>query len=125
VRNIWEILRKQDVEISMVALYQLIKKYKTKGYVVDIPRRPRNRILNSEMMKTIDEEMSKNDELTARMLQDILKEKYRGIVVSISTIKRVRKELGWVATKPHYCQLIRQVWTMLSLLTQMSVYELH
>jgi len=69
--------------------------------------------------------MSKNDELTARMLQDIIKEKYPGIVVSISTIKRVRKELGWVAKKPHYCQLIFQVWTMLSLLAQMSVYELH
>jgi len=40
MRNIWEILKKQDVEISLVALYQLIKKYKTKGYVVDIPRRP-------------------------------------------------------------------------------------
>jgi len=55
VRNIWEILKKQDVEVSLVALYQLIKKYKMKGYVVDIPRRPKNRILNSEMMKTIDE----------------------------------------------------------------------
>lgn len=28
--------------------------------------------------------------------------------VSLSTIKKCRRDLGWVATKPHYCQLIRE-----------------
>ena len=28
--------------------------------------------------------------------------------VSINTIKRARKHLGWVATRPKYCQIVRE-----------------
>ena len=28
-------------------------------------------------------------------------------MISLTTIKTIKKELGWVVTKPKYCQLIR------------------
>ena len=37
----------------------------------------------------------------------MLFEKFPDLVVSHSTVKRARRELGWVCSKPKYCQLIR------------------
>ena len=49
-----------------------------------------------------------DDELTTRRLKAKLREKFENFPeVSLSTIKRNRKECGWVCTRPHYCQLIR------------------
>ena len=52
----------------------------------------------------LNEAISENDELTARQALDLLTERWAGIQVSLSTIKRIRRKgLGWVCTKPHYC----------------------
>ena len=40
---------------------------------------------------------------------DNLKERFPDLDVSIPTIKRARKQKGWVCTRPHYCQLIRDL----------------
>ena len=61
------------------------------------------------MMSVIEEEMSKNDELTARNARQILMNKWPQLNVSIPTVNCVRREMGWICTKPHYCQLIREV----------------
>ena len=62
------------------------------------------------MMGTIEESLRSNDELTARKLRTKLSETFPNAQeVSLSTIKRCRKQLGWVCTRPHYCQLIREV----------------
>ena len=53
--------------------------------------------------------MSKDDELSSRRMKTLLREKWPDVHVSIPTIKRTRKDMGWVCTKPHYCQLIREV----------------
>ena len=45
--------------------------------------------------------MAENDEL--------LHEKWPNLDVSISTTKRVRQNIGWVSTRPKYCQLVRAV----------------
>ena len=38
----------------------------------------------------------------------MLQEKWPDLSISLSTIKRARKDdLGWVKSKPKYCQLIR------------------
>ena len=36
-------------------------------------------------------------------------QRYPTLQVSLDTIKRARREIGWVNTRPHYCQLIRDV----------------
>ena len=65
-----------------------------------------------EMLIEMDTELHHNDELTARQLQGILKEKHPTLNVSLPMIKHARKLLGWVCTRPHYCQLIREVCTI-------------
>lgn len=47
-------------------------------------------------MKKIDDLLSANDELTARQIRDLLKEQYPHLEVSLSTIKKARKEAGRV-----------------------------
>ena len=52
--------------------------------------------------------LQNDDKLTARKLKVKLSEKFENFPeVSLSTIKRNRKERGWVCTRPHYCQLLR------------------
>ena len=58
-----------------------------------------------EQMKLFsEEELKKNDELTSTALYASL-----DLTVSASTINRVRREMGWVCTRPHYCQLLHEV----------------
>ena len=62
-----------------------------------------------EMAQLIDDMLKDNDELTARKVRSNLEERFSHLRVSIATVKRVRRENGWVCTRPHYCQLIREV----------------
>ena len=74
-----------------------------------MPRSRPSRKLGEEHLVFIDEQMAQNDELTARHLRDILEDRWPDLHrVSLSTIKRARRQLGWVATRPKYCQLVRQ-----------------
>ena len=58
-------------------------------------------------MRNFIKEYRKNDEL---LLQKIIAvDKMANVQVSIATIKLVRQEMGWVCTRPHYCQLLREV----------------
>lgn len=62
-----------------------------------------------EMAQLIDDMLKDNDELTARKVRSNLEERFPHLRVSIATVKRVRRENGWVCTRPHHCQLIREV----------------
>lgn len=84
-------------------------KFREKGAIVDLPRRSRHRKITESMKTLIEEEMNKNDELTARGIRSLLLQRWPEMQVSLPTIKRVRQEMGWVCTRPHYCQLLRNV----------------
>ena len=77
--------------------------------IADLPKTKWARALTQEMMTAIDEELRKNDELTSTRILTFLLSKWPNVCVSIPTIKRVRKEIGWVCTRPHCCQLLRDV----------------
>ena len=102
-------LLEEGISISLQALYDLIKKFREKGTFVNLPRRTRQRKITENMKKLIEEEMNKNDELTARRVRNLLSERWPELQVSLPTVKRVRQKMGWVCTRPHYCQLIRNV----------------
>ena len=110
VPSIVQRLEQEDVEVSKRAVYDLVKKFRLKGVVKDLPRRKKARILTYEMKMFIEEELQKNDELTSTAINTSLIRKWPDLRVSVSTIKRVRREMGWVCTRPHYCQLLREVW---------------
>lgn len=102
-------LKDEKISVSLRALYNLVKKHGETGIIVDLPRRRKQRKVTEEMMEFIEQEMRRNDELTSTGIKALLLEKWPDLQVSIATIKRVRKEMGWVCTKPHYCQLLREV----------------
>ena len=109
VASISERLEDEGVDVSKRALYNLLNKIRLKGTVKDLPRRKRSRILTKEMMIYIREQLKQDDEFTATRIKAALIRKWPDLKVSISTIKRVRQEMGWVCTRPHYCQLLREV----------------
>ena len=111
VQEIRKRLAEENISISLQSLFNLLRKYKDTGHLLDLPRKAKPKKLNDEMRKFLNEALSENDELTARKARSLLMDKWPDLRVSIPTIKRIRKELGWVCTRPHYCQLLRDVST--------------
>lgn len=95
--------------VSLRSIYRLWKKFSSTHTIADLPRKKRDNILTDQMLDEIDTLLLENDELNARQLRDRLVDHYPSLKVSLSTIKRCRKKKGWVCTRPHYCQLLRQV----------------
>lgn len=109
VSDITKRLNEENISISRQAIFNLIRKYRETGSLLDLPRRARDKKLTDPMLQVLNEALTENDELTARQARSLLTEKWPELHVSIPTIKRVRKQIGWVCTRPHYCQMIREV----------------
>ena len=95
--------------MSKCAVYDLVKKFRLKGVIKDLPRRRKARILMEEMRVFTEEELEKNDELISTAINALLVRKWPDLKVSASMIKCIRQETHWVCTRPHYCQLLREV----------------
>ena len=110
--TVWEIhrrLREINCDISAQSLYNLLRKFREKRTISDLPRQRRPRKLNDEMRQLIEQELTRNDELTSTGIRSLLLLRWPNLRVSVATIKRTRRDMGWVCTRPHYCQLLRQV----------------
>ena len=107
VPSVVQRLKQEKVAVNKCAVYNLVEKFRLKGVVKDLPRRKKASILME--MKIFIEELTKNDELTSTTTKVSLTQKWPDLRVSTSTIKRVRRQIGWVCTSPHYCQLLREV----------------
>ena len=103
VTEIQKWLKEEKIEVSRVVLYKLLSKVKKSGIISNTSKQPREKEIGEEQRLAIDEALAANDELTARQLRDMLEERWQGIKVSISTVKRARKHLGWITTCPKYC----------------------
>ena len=102
-------LEEEDVYITVRSLQRLCKKFCNIHTIKDLPRTSKTRKLSAEMSTLLDDMLKENDEITARQIREKLYEKFPDLNVSLATVKRVRRENGWVCTRPHYCQLIREV----------------
>ena len=110
IAEIQKRLKEENISISSQALFNLVRKYKETGMLIDKPRRTRPRKLDDEMLAVLNQALTENDELTARQARCLLIERWPTLQVSLPTIKRIRRtQLGWVCTRPHYCQLLRDV----------------
>ena len=108
IKEVHQRLKDEGVQISKTSLSLLVKKFKNTGLIKDKHRTPKPTILTRQHYEFIDDVMSKNDELTTHNLWVKLKENFPSLQLSLSTVRRARKDLGWVSTTPHYCQLIRE-----------------
>ena len=98
-------LSEEGIQVSRKSLYFLLKKYNQTCSVADLKRTPRKRLLTDKHFRFMDEAMEANPELTSRQLHG--RELFR--CVSISTVKRACKALGWSTKKTRYCALITEV----------------
>ena len=64
--------KEEKIPISLPALYSLVKKYREKNTIVDLPRRRKQRKIDEEMVKFIEQELKKNDELTSTGITALL-----------------------------------------------------
>ena len=96
-------------DVSRKSIYLLLKKYKESGSLADRRKQPRRACLSNEHYEFIDETIEGNRDLTSRQLLTLVKDQFPGLKVSIATIKRVRKTLGWSAKKTRYCAMITEV----------------
>ena len=97
--------------VSRMLIYKLLDKIERTGSVVDLKSK---RLDQSywvwEHLQFMDKAMADDDKLTAWKLKNLLEKRWPKLRVSISTIKRARKyDLGWIHTRPKYCQLVRVV----------------
>ena len=67
--------------------------------------------LKDKHYRFIDNAMAKNDQLTSSQLHQVLREAYPELEVCVSTVKRARRELGWIWKKTRYCALISETTT--------------
>ena len=106
VIEICERLREENIRVSRQALHNLILKFWNNRTVADLPRRRMQSKITEEMRSVMEEALTNSDEITARGLKNSLVARWPDLQVSTPTIKRVRNKMGWVCTRPHYCQLL-------------------
>ena len=99
-------LEEESIVVSKTSICILIRKYKLTGSVADFRPIPPPRKLKEEHYRFIDDCMAADQELSITKLYRFFREKYPEVSVSESTVKRARRELGWVAKKTRYCALI-------------------
>ena len=58
-------------------------------------------------LRLIDTELTSNTNLTSRQLHNRLIKEFPSLIVSIASVKRARRSLGWVCKKTRYCAMIR------------------
>ena len=105
VTKIQKQLKEEEIEVRRVALYKLFSKVKKSGSISHTSKQTQEKKIGEEQLLAIDEAWL----LMMNLQQDnyeMLEERWQGIEVSISTMKCARKDLGWIATRPKYCQLI-------------------
>ena len=96
----------QGVTASKVSLYALVKKYDATNLVDDLERKPRRSLLDACHYRFIDETMTEDNELTSRQLLVLFTDKFPAVEISISTLMRASRHLGWISKKTRYCALI-------------------
>ena len=88
VQEIKNRLEEESTFVSSQALYKLFRKFQTHQTFVDLPHGAPTKKITTEMLCIMEQELSKNDELTTTQLLSVLKERYPILSVSLATIKR-------------------------------------
>lgn len=105
--TIQKLLRAEGIVVSRVGIWKFLRKYEATGTIARQEGGGRPSMFTAEVRLIVEEQMLKDDETTAYQLQKLLLQ--NGVNVSISTILRYRKALGWTFRGSAYCQLIREV----------------
>ena len=103
--EIFKLLKGEGLLVNFASVMRIIKKLRLTGSVANLPCSGRPTKLSVEANAFIDQQMRSNDEMTSAQIQKKLAK--RGVAVSLSTVRRYRKQQGWTLQRTAYCQLIR------------------
>jgi transposase len=96
----------EGLSATRVGIYKFLKRLQETGTIARQPGSGRPSKVDGEVEQIIEAEMTKNDETTIAELQILLRNK--GHPISLPTILRCRKHLGWSSRGAAYCQMIRE-----------------
>ena len=106
--KIKELLETEGIKTSRSAISLFLSRYSKTGDMGDAPGSGRNTKVPPEATRFIEDKMQENDEFTSRELKEKLANEC-DIQISESTIRRIRRKLGWKVENARYCQLVRDV----------------
>ena len=102
--GIFTSLKSEGLSVSFSSVTRIIKRLRITGSVSNLPRSGRPQKLSIEAKAFIDQQMRNNDEMTSAQIKKKLAK--HGVDVSLSTVRRSRKQQGWTLQRTRYCQLI-------------------
>ena len=106
VSKIGDILVLEDATVvSRQSIQIFLKRFKERGTIARKPGSGLTLKLSPTILQLIESAMREDDETTATQLQAKLAA--HGCYVSLTTILRNRRQLGWIYRGSAYCQLIR------------------
>lgn len=98
----------EGVVISRKAIGHFYRRYRVNGTLTDPPKRNgRRKVLQERHLAFIDERIYEDRELSAEELAREINRRFN-LNVSVSTVKRARRSLGWKHTGTQYCQMVRE-----------------
>lgn len=105
VKMTMDALRAEGITPCRQTVWRFWGHYRTHGSISPLRSSGRPQKLTETVLQLIDAAMMVNDETTAKELRILLQQ--HGMVVSLRTVLRGRRSLGWTFRGAAYCQLIR------------------
>ena len=102
---IQKMLLSEGLSTTRQGIALFLKKYEQTGTIQRLRGSGRSSKASAEVREIVEQKMREDDETTAVQLHPLLVAK--GYALSLSTILRCRKSLGWTHRGSAYCQLIR------------------
>lgn len=99
-------LSSEGICTTRQTIFRFLKKYNLSGKISNLEKSGRSAKLSVKHFNFIDKCYNENDEYSAVDIQKRHLHSFN-INVSVTTIKKVRRKLGWIETGPKYCQAIR------------------
>ena len=100
-------LQEEGIQASRRGIQKFIQRFQVTGSIHRKRASGRPSKLTTEVRKLVDDFMEEEDETTAHQIHCKLLD--RGYNLSLRTILRCRKALGWNYRGSAYCQMIREV----------------
>ena len=106
--EIVSILSEENIVVVRSTVSRIIRRTKEKEQGQQRQdRRGRPRKASSPVKRKIDEVYKQDPEVTAAELKNVLENELPGLRIGVSTVKRARKEAGWICTQTRNCQMVR------------------
>uniref|UniRef100_A0A1X7VW02 Tc1-like transposase DDE domain-containing protein n=1 Tax=Amphimedon queenslandica TaxID=400682 RepID=A0A1X7VW02_AMPQE len=97
----------EEIFASREGIHKFLSRVAESGSMLWQAGSGRSSKITAEIRKSMDDQMELDDETTAHQLHSLLVQK--GYNISLKTILRCRRSLGWTFRGSAYCQLIRDV----------------